>query len=120
MTAFRNSRSQPPSGSSRQNVLRLPKEGMVSDSSFLVPVLESSRGETFEDTVPVRWPRRWRRDRAASAGLRGGVAPRRGAVAVPELRAVGHYIARAAGRARRPQARPAPHPLHDVAAEPDG
>ena len=37
-----------------------------------------------------------------------------------ELRAVGHHVARAAGRARRAQAGAAPHPLHDVAAEPDG
>ena len=29
-------------------------------------------------------------------------------------------VARPAGRPRRPQAGPAPHPLHDVAAEPDG
>ena len=37
-----------------------------------------------------------------------------------ELRALGHHLARAARRARRPQAGAAPHPLHDVAAEPDG
>ncbi len=45
--------------------------------------------------------------------------PRSGAVALPQLRAVGHHRARAARRPRRPEAGPAPHPLHDVAAEPD-
>ena len=54
----------------------------------------------------------WRR-----AGGRG--AARGGADALPQLRAVGHHVARAAGRARRAQAGAAPHPLHDVAAEPD-
>jgi ribosomal protein S18 acetylase RimI-like enzyme len=47
-------------------------------------------------------------------------AARGGAGALPELRAVGHHLARAARRARRPQAGAAPHPLHDVAAEPHG
>ena len=46
-------------------------------------------------------------------------AARSGAVALSELRAVGHHVARAARRPRRPQAGAAPHPLHDVAAEPD-
>ena len=44
--------------------------------------------------------------------------PRSRASAIPELRAVGHHLARAAGRARRAEAGAAPHPLHDVAAEP--
>ena len=34
--------------------------------------------------------------------------------AVPELRPVGHHVAGAAGRARRPQAGAAPHPLQHV------
>ena len=62
----------------------------------------------------------------AAASIGGTARARRqrrsargGAVAVPELRAVGHHGARAAGRARRPQAGAAPHPLHDVAAESD-
>ena len=50
-----------------------------------------------------------RRRRAA----RGGAEP------LPELRAVGHHLARAARRARRAEAGAAPHPVHDVAAEPD-
>ena len=57
----------------------------------------------------------------AAAARRGdGLAARRGADALPQLRAVGHHVARAAGRARRAEAGPAPHPVHDVAAEPDG
>ena len=44
--------------------------------------------------------------------------PRGGAVALPELRALGHHVARAARRARRAEAGAAPHPLRDVAAEP--
>ena len=62
---------------------------------------------------------------AASLGIvvgwrRRGAAARGGAGAVSQLRAVGHHLARPARRPRRPQARPAPHPLHDVAAEPHG
>ena len=41
-------------------------------------------------------------------------ARRRGAAPLPELRAVGHHLARAARRARRPQAGAAPHPVRDV------
>ena len=33
---------------------------------------------------------------------------------------VGHHVAGAPRRARWPQTRPAPHPVHDVATEPDG
>ena len=58
-----------------------------------------------------------RADRAAATG--GGRAARSGADALPQLRALGHHLARAARRARRPEAGAAPHPLHDVAAEPD-
>ena len=61
-------------------------------------------------------PRRRRRGRRTTVGR----AARGGAVALSELRALGHHVARAARRARRPQARAAPHPVHDVAAEPDG
>ena len=57
---------------------------------------------------------RRRRRRRARRAARGGAG------AVSQLRAVGHHVARAAGRARRAQAGAAPHPLHDVAAEPDG
>ena len=53
-----------------------------------------------------------------SRGRQRRRAPRGGAVAVPQLRAVGHHLARAARRARRAEAGAAPHPLHDVAAEP--
>ena len=43
---------------------------------------------------------------------------RRGAEPLSQLRPLGHHLARAARRARRPEAGAAPHPLHDVAAEP--
>ena len=87
-------------------------------------------------TVPVRQPRRRRRRTARVTRRRASAVDRRrqrpgtgrahqrraargGAVAVSELRAVGDHGARAARRARRPEAGAAPHPLHDVAAEPD-
>ena len=68
------------------------------------------------------WPpaggrRARRRPRRRARGDRR--AARGGAGALPQLRAVGHHLARAARRARRPEAGAAPHPLHDVAAEPD-
>ena len=50
----------------------------------------------------------------------GRRAARSRAGAVSQLRAVGHHRARAARRARRAEAGAAPHPLHDVAAEPHG
>ena len=46
-------------------------------------------------------------------------AARSGADPVSQLRALRHHVARAARRPRRAEAGPAPHPLHDVAAEPD-
>ena len=49
----------------------------------------------------------------------GVAAARGGAGAVSQLRALRHHVAGAARRARRAQAGAAPHPLHDVAAEPD-
>ena len=49
---------------------------------------------------------------ADAAGRR--VARQRGAAPLPELRASGHHVARAARRARRPEAGAAPHPLRDV------
>ena len=61
-----------------------------------------------------------RRGRGQGPATAAVAAPRSGAVALPELRALGHHGARAAGRPRRLEAGPAPHPLHDVAAEPDG
>ena len=60
-----------------------------------------------------------RRAAAADRRHRSGGAARGGAEPLSQLRALGHHVARAARRARRPQAGPAPHPLHDVAAEPD-
>ena len=42
-----------------------------------------------------------------------------GADPVSQLRALRHHVPRAAGRPRRAEAGAAPHPLHDVAAEPD-
>ena len=41
-------------------------------------------------------------------------ARRRDPAPLSELRALGHHLARAARRARRPEAGAAPHPLHDV------
>ena len=51
-----------------------------------------------------------------SGGLRGAHPrhrhPRRDAVVVPRVRLLRHLLAGTAGRARRPEARPAPDPLH--------
>ena len=69
---------------------------------------------------PAATPRSGRRCSAAAArGTTERRAARGGAVALPQLRALGHHLARAARRPRRPEAGAAPHPLHDVAAEPD-
>ena len=75
-----------------------------------------------------RWPRGQRgggggrrRRRADAAGR--CVAGRRGAAPLPQLRGQRHHLARAARRARRPEAGAAPHPLRDVrepAPHPDG
>ncbi len=80
-------------------------------------------GETEEGwRVAVRRRRRWGNRRGTGirwGRTRGRCASRGGADAVSQLRAVGHHLSRAPGRARRVEAGPAPHPLHDVAAEPD-
>ena len=68
---------------------------------------------------------RFSRTRSAATAAAGRIS-RRGRAArgrpepLPQLRALGDHLARAARRARRPEAGAAPHPLHDVAAEPDG
>ena len=67
--------------------------------------------------VAAAWRQAWRRRgrrrrRADTAGRR--VAGRRGAAPLPQLRAQRHHLARAARRARRPQAGAAPHPVRDV------
>ena len=82
---------------------------------------EPSLFDTPDDTPagPAAAPR-GRRGGSAASGRRqrrGGAARRR-AEPLPELRALGDHLARAARRARRPQAGAAPHPVHDVAAEP--
>ena len=59
------------------------------------------------DTTPAR-----RRGPGGRPSARGGPGP------LPQLRTLGHHLARPARRARRAQAGAAPHPLHDVAAEP--
>ena len=61
----------------------------------------------------VRRVVRQRQRRGRRAAARGG------AVAVPELRALGHHVTRAARCARWVEARAAPHPVHDVAAGAD-
>ena len=53
-------------------------------------------------------------DRAAHGQHRGRFARRRSPAALPQLRAERHYLACAPGRPRRPQTRPAAHPLYDV------
>ena len=60
---------------------------------------------------------RYARRRSQRPG--SGRAPRGSAVPLPELRALGHHLPGVARRPRRAEAGPAPHPLHDVAAEPD-
>ena len=59
------------------------------------------------DTTPAR-----RRGPGGRPSARGGPGP------LPQLRTLGHHLARPARRARRAEAGAAPHPLHDVAAEP--
>ena len=77
----------------------------------------------ISSTTSSRPGRRRRHAAATGGGGPGSTTQRRaarsGAVALSELRAVGHHRARAARRPRRPEAGAAPHPLHDVAAEPD-
>ena len=70
-----------------------------------------------------------RRRRRGSAAAPGGRQRRRhdrqrraargGAGAVPQLRALGHHVTRAARRPRWLEAGAAPHSVHDVGAEPD-
>ncbi len=82
-------------------------------STTSTPTDAKQRRPRGRDPLVARWA-------ATAPGIdRQRRAPRGGAVAVPQLRAVGHHRARAARRARRPEAGAAPHPLHDVAAEPD-
>ena len=75
------------------------------------PSLFDADGGAITDTRGIRWTRWPKRSR-------GGRAPRSGADPLPQLRALGHHLARASGRPRRAEAGPAPHPVHDVAAEP--
>ncbi len=119
------------SGARSASAVRASSAGVQSDAPW-----RSDRKPTdqslFDDLDPATAAatggalgahRRGRLVRAAAGGpgtTDNVAAARSGAVALPQLRAVGHHGARAARRARRPQAGAAPHPLHDVAAEPDG
>ncbi len=65
---------------------------------------ECPHGTPYDATTPAR------RLRGAHPRHRRG---RRDARVVPGVRLLGHLLPGAARRPRRPQARPAPHPLHD-------
>ena len=102
---------------------RKPPEQPLFDSIDAPDPAGSPRrsGAPIEPAAPPRrgGPLADRRRRQRRRHHRRRRAARGGAVALPELRAVGHHRPRPARRARRAEAGPAPHPLHDVAAEPD-
>ena len=64
--------------------------------------------------------RKHRRPRPPRRRRRGGEPRRGGRVALPQLRALGHHVARPARRAGRAETGAAPDPLHDVAAAAPG
>ena len=91
---------------------RKPREQSLFDNLDRRPEADAARARRGDSSSLLARRQRRGHDRQRRAA-------RSGAVALSQLRAVGHHRARAARRARRAEAGPAPHPLHDVAAEPD-